>query len=312
MSLTVALVLLAVALTSGWTIDRALRRAQWVEAAPGRALAVWHLAAVSMGGSVVAVGALLTHDALEHVMFRATGVSEDQLHQVYAGGIELSALWNATAVIVLAGLAALVFHAAATTRATHHSRRRLHDVLDRREVTTLDGFDVVPGDRPFAYCIPAGARRRSRVVVSSTARQLLSADELAAVVAHERSHLSRRHHRAVFLAEVFTRTARPLRILPSYAEEVRRLVELQADDDASLRTGRVPLARALVTMASPVGPSGTLAMAGSAVGERVGRMLRRPRHDRRLTSSLLAVAALAALAPPATIGLPALYLALGA
>ncbi len=312
MSLVVALVLLAVALTSAWTVDRALQRARWVEAAPGRALATWHLAAVALGGSVVAVGALLTHDVLEHVMFRVTGVAEAELHRLYAGGLELGPLWSGTAVLVLAGVAAMVFHAARATRTTERSRRRLRELLEGGDVATVDGCDVVPGDTPYAYCIPGGRRGRSRIVVSSSAQRLLGPDELAAVVAHERSHLRRRHHRVVFAAEVFTRTVSPLRILPSYAAQVRRLVELQADDDASRPVGRVPLARALVTMAAPSAATVGLAMAAGSTNERVVRMLRRPEHDRRLSASVVAIAVVVALVPPATLGLPALYLAVGA
>ncbi len=312
MSLIVALTLLVVAVTSVWTIDRSLRRARWVEAAPGRALMVWHLAAVSLGGAVIAAGALLTHDVLEHVMFRATGVSEDELHRVYAGGVELSPLWNVTAAIVLAGTCVLVFHAVVASRATSRSRRQLHQALEGNQTATANGCDVVPSDRTFAYCIPRSARRRSRVVISTAAQQILSSSELEAVIAHERSHLRHRHHRSIFAAEVFTRTAGPLRILPSYGAEVRRLVELQADDDALGDAGRMTLARALLAMASPEQPFGSLAMAASATGERITRMLRVPQHNRRLTSALVIIAVFAAATPPATIGLPALYLALGA
>ena len=312
MSLIVALVLLVVAVTSAWTIDRSLRGARWVEAAPGRALMVWHLAAISLGGGVIAAGALLTHDVLEHVMFRATGVSEDELHRVYAGGVELSPLWNATAAMVLAGMGVLLFHAAVATVTTSRSRRRLHEALEQNVTAAADGCDVVPSERLYAYCIPGNARRRSRVVISTAALQVLSPGELAAVIAHERSHLRRRHHRSIAAAEVFTRTAGPLRILPSYGAEVRRLVELEADDDAWHGAGRLSLARALLVMASPQHPSGSLAMAASATGERIHRMLLAPQHDRRLTSVLVVLAVVAAAIPPATISLPALYLALGA
>ena len=83
--------------------------------------------------------------------------------------------------------------------------------------------------------------RDARVVVSAGTLAMLSADELAAVLAHERAHLRARHDLvlATFDAvhQAFPHAIRSE--LP--AEQCRLLVEMLADDAAVRAYGRAPL-----------------------------------------------------------------------
>ncbi len=58
----------------------------------------------------------------------------------------------------------------------------------------LDDAHVIEHDAPLAYCLPGRTNARSVTVLSRGLLDQLSQEELAAVVAHERTHLQQRHH----------------------------------------------------------------------------------------------------------------------
>lgn len=174
-------------------------------------------------------------------------------------------------------------------RARHRDLVRLLGRLDPQTSVT-----VLEHASPTAYCVPGGDRQ---IVVTAGAIAALDADEMAAVLAHERAHLNARHD---LILEFFTvlhhAVPRPLRC-ESALDEVHLLVEALADRAALRRSGALPLARALVTMHETTHRKGTLGANGSA-GQTKARLLliadaAKPRRIRALFMISFAIGVLA-------------------
>lgn len=150
-------------------------------------------------------------------------------------------------------------------------------------------------------------RGQDRLVLTIAARTLLSADQMAATLEHERAHLRLHHHRTILAAEVITTGFGPFGLLRRYADQVRRLAELAADDQASHAHGRLIVAAALLEMGSagPAGRSadGMPALTGPDVGGRIRRLIAAPTRRPSAPVGLLAPAALlvALIAPPPSL-----------
>jgi len=158
-----------------------------------------------------------------------------------------------------ASLAALGWVLATRRRA----RRQVRQITSTTRIepwlgthTRSDGYDVavVPVAQPLAYSVPAPD---PQIVLSEGLCDAMTADELAAVIRHEASHLRRGHHRELVLAcEIEALSAR----CPALARGtgvLRLAVERCADEDAILRPEdredvRGALTKAAVTMASAV------------------------------------------------------------
>ncbi|GAB3189630.1 M56 family metallopeptidase [Nesterenkonia suensis] len=109
----------------------------------------------------------------------------------------------------------------------------------------LDEAHVIEHETPLAYCLPGRTHARSVTVLSRGLLDQLSGEELAAVVAHERTHLRQRHH---LLTMAFDAWYRALPWLPTTRhgrEAVLELTEMLADDGALRHHSRGALLRSL-------------------------------------------------------------------
>lgn len=180
------------------------------------------------------------------------------------------------------------------------SRRRLRDRLDLF-ARPHGGVQVLEHDVPVAYCLPG--LRGARVVVSAGALGQLEADEVTAVIAHERAHLRARHD---LVLEAFSvlRRAFPRWVSSDAAlSEVRLLVEVLADRAAARTVGAKPVVRALVALAHGPTPPEALGAGGEGLAERA-RLLGDPRRY-PVQATLVTGAALAVLVlPTAFVALP--------
>ncbi|WP_438306653.1 M56 family metallopeptidase (plasmid) [Streptomyces sp. HUAS TT11] len=169
-------------------------------------------------------------------------VRESVPHHEIAGKAAIPAL-----IWVVAGCA----HAA-----LHHSRvrRRAHQALAALPLTEVA---VLPDARPYAYALPGGPR--DRVVVSTAMLTGLGSRERRALFAHERAHLTARHHRHLLLVQLAARAnpfLRPLRTAVAYT------TERWADEEAAGTVGsRRTVARAIgkAALVSRGTPAPTLA-----------------------------------------------------
>jgi len=139
------------------------------------------------------------------------------------------------------------------------------------------GATVVDHPTANAYSLPGSS---SAVVITTGALRVLNRGEVDAVLAHERAHLTGKHHLVIGVAQFFA-TAFPF--LPATGA-ARRAVGFQlerlADEAASRVTDRRTLAGALVAVGSSPAPNATLGAGGRDVIERV-RSLLDPHQQRR-------------------------------
>ncbi|KAB1117918.1 M56 family metallopeptidase [Micromonospora aurantiaca] len=180
-------------------------------------------------------------------------------------------------------------------RARRWRRRHLAALLPLARQDAGDEWTLVDHATAAVYCLPG---RPGNVIVTSAAIDTLTADELAAVLGHERAHLRGRHHLLVALAVAFHRALPGLPMAAAAETEIRRLVEHLADDRASKRHGRQAVATAIVRLADRT-PQHALGAAAGAV-DRVRRMLAPPARP-RILHRLVAVSAIGLLmtGPPA-------------
>lgn len=140
----------------------------------------------------------------------------------------------------------------------------------RHLVRRSDGVHLLDDDCPRAFAV---AGPTGRVVVSSGMIRSLSGPEQAAVLAHERSHLRRRHHLGLLAVQVAAAAdplLRPLLAVTALA------VERDADEDAAVTVGdrrvvALALARAgLAGAAAGRSAAGRAAAPASGLGAAVG------------------------------------------
>ncbi|MFD3513427.1 M56 family metallopeptidase [Streptomyces sp. NPDC058657] len=241
----------------------------------------------------------------------------------------------------IAGKASIVALAGVVTAASyallrdHRYRSRAHRAL--AGLRTASEVAVLNDARPYAYALPGragrGGRPRNgalrspggragagRILVSTGMLAALTEDERHALFAHERAHLTGRHHRLLLLvrlAACANPLLRPLRVA------VGHCTERWADEDAARATGdRRTTARAVAKaalVASRTAPghtvfSGLAAFAGAGpVPRRVAALLTPvpPAHGWPPALTRAGLAALMAAAGTAASTLSALNAAVG-
>jgi Zn-dependent protease with chaperone function len=283
---------LALAAAGTWWLPRA----SWPRRLPRLGIAAWQVLTVSFVASVLLAGLLIAIPCLPD------GVNLDaaaELHDHYssARGILTGAAAAAASLTVIGRL----IWAAMSALAMARRRRARHDetlALVGRP-GPVPGLVVLDDDRPLVYCLPG----RDRVVITTGALNRLDHAQLQAVLAHERAHLSARHHLAIMLARVMPDALPGIRFLAIAADQIGSLAEMAADDSAA-RQHRLPLAHALLALAatSPV-PAAALGAAPTAGGQRIRRLLDTPRpatavgRAAGITVTLLAAPVLALAVP---------------
>lgn len=175
-------------------------------------------------------------------------------------------------------------------------RKRQRDVLavigriDRR----LDAV-IVEHEQAVAYCLPG---RHQRVVLSTAALAALDADQLRAVLAHERAHLRGRHDLLIAAVAALADAFPHVPLFAAAQAHVARLIELRADDVAHQATERLTLAEALLALAASPTPAPALGAAGSTTAARIHRLIQ-PHHPLGHTRTALAgISAAAMLVAP--------------
>ncbi|TQN43108.1 peptidase M48-like protein [Blastococcus colisei] len=269
MTTTVALLTFAAALVV--LAPRAI--GGWADRSPRLAVAAWQavsagvLVSVVLAGLALLVPAGAVADGLASILDACAAT----IAAVYGSPGQLAAV---LAGVLLSGgvLLRLGWVAVRTRLRDQRERRRLRATIlvGARPEQSL-GAVLLESDHAAAFCLPGRLRT---VVVTTAALHALSADELAAVLAHERAHLRGRHHLAVGTARILDRAFPGVPLFSRSRAEIERLVELLADDAAARQVNRVEVASALVTLAGMRAPAPALAAAQGAGVLRVGRLLR--------------------------------------
>ena len=282
---------LAVAAAGTWWLPRA----SWPRRLPRLGIAAWQVLTVTFVASVLLAAMLIAIPCLPYGV-NLDAAAELRDHYSSARGI---AVGSAAAVASLAAIGRLIW-ATASVMATARRRRARHDetlALVGRP-GPVPGMVILDDDRPLVYCLPG----RDRVVVTSGALSRLDQAQLQAVLAHERAHLSARHHLVIMLARVLPSALPGIRLLAIAADQTGSLVEMAADDSAA-RHHRLPLAHALLALATSPVPAPALGAARTAGGQRIRRLLDKPRtasaagRAAAFTVTLLTAPALALAVP---------------
>jgi len=298
---TVGGALVVYAFVVGFAGPAWIRRSDWPLRAPRLGAAAVVAAAWSVPVALVLAGVT--------VFLPASGLTIDIGHLIGACLGRLRAAYGtpAGAGIVTAGqvLTAGMLLRGAWTGARFVRRRRAerrrHRLLVRWAGAHLPELRAVVLEQPGAAAFAVGGQQNT-VVVTRGIIDLLSGDELSAVLAHEHAHLAARHHRWLTAAALVAQ-ALPFVPLPRDAPAlVGRLLEMDADELAATRHEPRVIASALVAVAtSAVGraterPSGAPQITGGADAlARVQRLLRPP-AGLPAGRQALARAAIAALA----------------
>jgi hypothetical protein len=283
-----AFLLGALGLTLSLVVPRPLAAARWPDRAPAAAVLLWQ--AITLTAVLSALGVVLA--------------APEELTRTAGKPIAAAALIGAlavAAVIVLRLLISLygVSRRSRTRRARH---RLLVDLLDRAERSRELGpanVRVLQGALPLAYCVPG---RDARVVLSDGVLDVLDPEQVAAVLAHEQTHLRHRHEVVMESFTAFYRAVpAPLRSRAPL-DAVHLLLEMVADDAASRRTGPAPLRAALerLTDAVPLAEDVAADPAGDARHRRLARLA--APHTRSVAlDTAVAAAALGLLVLPTVI-----------
>ena len=270
--MTATVALLAFATVLAVLAPRAIG-AGWADRSPRLAIAGWQAASAGVLISVVLAGLalLVPAGAVAQGLAAMLDACAATIAAVYRSPGRLAAVL--AGVLLASGVTLRLGWVAARTSLRHRQeRRRLRAAIlaDARPELSL-GAVVLSSEHAAAFCLPG---RRRTVVVTTAALDSLSADELAAVLAHERAHLRGRHHLAVGAARVLDRAFPRVPLFSRGRAQVERLVELLADDAAAGQVSRVEIASALVTLAGMRVPTAALAAAQGAGVVRVTRLLR--------------------------------------
>jgi Zn-dependent protease with chaperone function len=306
---TIAVVLVAYAVCVGTLGARMLGRARWTARAPLLAM-ITYLAA---GWSVVAALGLAGLTLAVHATALGGGLS----HLIGACVLRLRATYATPGGAVVAGfgltLAGAVVARTALT-ATTHLRAAGRQALQHAQTAQLVGHPepalgatLVDHPEPAAYCV---AGRHPTVVLTTGAVQALNADQLAAVLAHERAHLTGRHHRLIAMARIGRQVLPFLPLMRDADAQVARLAEMHADDAATRTCEPAPLATALVILAAGPSPAPALAAAATDAVQRIQRMLRPAEPLGRTRRRLLRTTAAALALAPVVLALAPAVLAL--
>ncbi|MCX2730890.1 M56 family metallopeptidase [Saccharopolyspora sp. NFXS83] len=114
---------------------------------------------------------------------------------------------------------------------------------------------------PVAYSV--GGRRGA--IVATTGVRRLDAETRNAVLAHERAHLSGRHHGLVLVATALAKALPFVPLFHAAPPAVRVLVELAADAGAARRCGAGSVRAALRAVTGDTAPTTSLAMSRESV-----------------------------------------------
>lgn len=256
--------------------------------APARAVRL--LAATGAGLALCTVLALTLLVATGAGRLSAVAAAGEFVHPLVAAAPGTALPLAAAALVLIAGCAAAV------TRAVSGHWSQLHRARpDRSEGEELA---VLRDSRPDAYALPGRPGSPGRIVVTTGMLHALDPIEREALLAHERAHLTGRHHLYLAAVELSARchpALRALRAPMGYAlERCADEAAAHAVGDrrvAARAIGRAALAARTAGEASAPRPAVALPAAAGPVPRRVaallGRAAARPRVGRAAAATLL-------------------------
>lgn len=303
--MTVALSLLAYGTLLALTGQRLIGALPAARRTPRLGALVWQVAAASVVVSWSLAGLAMAVpipplDGLGHLLTSCLTAVHDAAADPRSRTPQLAGFLLSAAVLGRTGGCVTAGAIARHRRRLRHARMLRIVARPRPEL----GAVVLAHPSAMAYCLPG---RQRQTVVTSGALDILTARELAAVLAHERAHLRARHDLALAPIHALARAFPRVPLFVAAARELPVLLEMCADDAAARRHGPAAVVGALRSLSAGRSPEGTLAAGGSSAATRIDRLLRP--SERRFTSRvaftsavlLLATAPLVAAAAPVLV-----------
>ncbi|MFE0653644.1 M56 family metallopeptidase [Streptomyces sp. NPDC059534] len=256
-------------LLTGCLVPWLVARARWAQQVPRLALAVWAACGAVFAGATALMPAqlVLTNESSHRL-------TDMVLTFHFPAPARLLALDGRQLLALSLSLAVLSVPTTSFVRRLVRARRvRTRHAGVLRLVGRYDPAlraTVLDDERPAVYCLPGRSRR---VVVSSGAVDTLTPAQLAAALAHERAHITGRHHLLVAAAEAFAAVFPRLPLARHGGSAVPLLLEMAADDRALRRCTRDALATALYALASGRAPRSAFAAGGPSAALRMRRIL---------------------------------------
>lgn len=266
-------------------------------------LLAWVAALVSAGASAVGAAAtggfalLWAGGDLHRVLVGCLAALGDMFHGRYGALVQLALVASAglgvVGVTVLLARLAVLLH-----RARAQSVRHAHTAwLVGDSGAGPGGSLLLDTPERAVYCV---AGSRPAIVVTRGALDALDPEQLDAVLAHERAHLSGHHHLLVAASRASAAALPRLTLFTTAARAIAHLVEIRADELALRRSRRTTLVSAMLALTG-AGPLPNAALGASDVGlaDRVERLLTPGRSNGREYRRMLGHATLALAAGPA-------------
>ena len=279
-AVTLAALLVLYSLTVGVLGPPLLGRLSRGGIAPRLALTAW-------GGAIS--GVLLAWVLATVLIARSVLLTDRDVHELVADCLHVMGLmamgWHGTiaqsAILALATLSVLAVGvlvgrlamALGRTRTRTHRHCRIARLMADPSPGP-EGSVVLDTAERVVYCV---AGRPPAIVITRGALEALDDAQLAAVLAHERAHLSGRHHLLVAASQAVATVLPWLRLFRAGAAAIAQLLEMRADDVAARRHHGSTLVAALLAL-SDIGPLPRAALAANGVGvvDRVERLLTPP------------------------------------
>ena len=207
--------------------------------------------AIALAGGLSMIGAMLTwglEPLGDNLLDGLHGLWSILLAHAPASDLGLVHVFALSAATLLG--VHLVFTLLLTWYRILRGRRRHRDMLNLLSSPSADtpATLVIQHPTPVAYCLPGGAR--SVTVLSDGLLNMLSKEELSAVLTHERAHLAQHHH---LLLWAFAAWRAALPWLPTSLmaqRSVNELIEMLADDEALRKVDRLTLVRSVAIVGS--------------------------------------------------------------
>ncbi|WP_324615145.1 M56 family metallopeptidase [Nesterenkonia sedimenti] len=279
-----ALFLAGLAVVLAVPVPMLLHEARFRARSPWAAMLLWQ--AIALAGGLSMVGAPMVYglapfgDALPEAINTAIRLTLSEDYPAL-GELEVHP-WHIFALCLGLLLAGHLVLTVVRTYLRVLSARRRHRQLVSLLSTPLPASDggseatqVIEHETPLAYCLPGRTNARSVTVLSRGLLETLTEEELAAVVAHEKTHLRQRHHLLTMAFEAWYRALPWLPTTRHGREAVLEITEMLADDGALATHSREDLLRALAVSGegSPDKDLKPTAEASLITGVRLQRLL---------------------------------------
>lgn len=318
----IALFLAALAVLLAVPVPKLLHEARFRARSPWAAMLLWQ--AIALAGGLSLVGAPIVYglspfgstlpEALGSAL-RLTlaedyaGLGDRNVHPWHIFALCLGLLLGAHLLLTLIRTYLRVLSA----RRRH---RQLVDLLSTplpagtaQAALSVNEAQVIESDALLAYCLPGRTSSRSVTVLSRGLLDQLQPEEVAAVVAHENTHLAQRHHLLTMAFEAWYRALPWLPTTRYGREAVLELTEMLADDGALAQHSRGDLLRALALSSPELGEEPVPAQEAGGhtteiTGVRLQRLLIPPEPlGRPAVSAVVAAAAALLTVPTLLLGL---------